>query len=689
MSQDLLIEIGTEELPPKALKKLSLAFLGAVKTGLEKADLEFANIRPFASPRRLALLISELAEHTPDKNIERRGPALQAAYGEDGCPTQAAIGFARSCGVEVEDLDKLETDKGSWLVYKSQQQGQATSALIPDIVTAALDALPIPKRMRWGSLDAQFVRPVHWAILLFGNDIIESEILSVRTGRTTYGHRFHHPGPIEIPAPSEYEVLLESEGKVIADFDRRASTVRAQVESKAMDLKGHAVIHDALLEEVTAMVEWPAAVAGQFEERFLVVPQEALISTMSANQKYFHLVDLQNKLLPYFITISNIESRDEAKVQAGNERVIRPRFADAEFFWNQDRKQRLDSHLKELKTVVFQQKLGSVFDKTQRVSKLAARIARQLKAESSLAIRAAELSKCDLMTKMVGEFPNLQGIMGRYYAEHDGEDKAVAEAIDQHYLPRFAGDGLPDGVISQAVALADRLDTLVGIFAIGQLPTGDKDPYALRRAALGVLRIMIENKIDLDLQQLLTLAAQQFDVNIKADKAVEQVMDFIFDRLRAYYQEQGIRPDVLDAVTALKPARPVDINKRIHAVNSFRKLPEAESLAAANKRSGNILKKVKGKLPKKIKTSLLTEEAEQNLYQALTELTASVDPLLASSDYEPALQQLAGLREPVDTFFDDVMVMVDDTKLRDNRIALLNQLHGMFLQVADISRLQN
>jgi glycyl-tRNA synthetase beta chain len=456
-----------------------------------------------------------------------------------------------------------------------------------------------------------------------------------------------------------------------------------------MELKGQAVIDTALLEEVTAMVEWPVAVAGQFEERFLVVPQEALISTMSTNQKYFHLVDQQNKLLPYFITISNIESRDEAKLQAGNERVIRPRFADAEFFWKQDCKQRLDSRLEQLKTVVFQQKLGSMFDKTQRVAKLSASIAKLLNADHALAIRAAELSKCDLMTEMVGEFPNLQGIMGRYYAEHDGEDPAVVEAIDQHYRPRFAGDELPLGVISQIVALADRLDSLLGIFAIGQLPTGDKDPYALRRAALGILRIMIESQIDLDLQELLTLAAQQFDNKVKAKPAVELVMEFIFDRLLAYYQEQGIRPDVLDAVTALKPARPVDINKRIHAVNSFRNLPEAVSLAAANKRSGNILKQVKGKLPNKIKSSLLTEEAEQKLYQTLTELTKSVDPLLANSDYEPALQQLAGLREPVDTFFDDVMVMVDDTKLRDNRIALLNQLHGLFLQVADISRLQN
>jgi glycyl-tRNA synthetase beta chain len=689
MSQDLLIEIGTEELPPKALKKLSLAFLASVKSGLEKTDLSFGSIKPFASPRRLALLVSELAEQTPHKQIERRGPALQAAYGEDGCPTQAAIGFARSCGVDVEDLDKLETDKGSWLMYQSQQPGQATSQLIPDLVHAALEALPIPKRMRWGDLDSQFVRPVHWVVLLFGNEIIDAELLSVRAGRTTYGHRFHHPEPIEIPAPSEYEVLLESEGKVIADFDRRVTTVRAQVESMALELKGQAVINEALLEEVTAMVEWPVAVAGQFEEHFLAVPQEALISTMSANQKYFHLVDAQNRLMPYFITVSNIESRDEAKVRAGNERVIRPRFADAEFFWNQDRKQRLDTRLEQLKAVVFQQQLGTLYDKTQRIAKLAATIATQLDADKQLAIRAAELSKCDLLTEMVGEFPNLQGTMGRYYAQHDGEAPAVAEAIDHYYRPRFAGDALPEGVIGQALALADRLDTLVGIFAIGQLPTGDKDPYALRRAALGVLRIMIESTVDLDLHHLLTQAAQHFDSAVSADKAVEPVMEFILDRLRAYYQEQGIRPDVLDAVTALKPVRPVDINKRIHAVNTFRQLPEAESLAAANKRSGNILKKVKGTLPETIKPDLLAEDAEQKLYQALTDLNKMVGPLLANSDYEPALQQLAGLRKPVDTFFDDVMVMVDDTRLRDNRIALLNQLHGLFLQVADISRLQS
>ncbi len=689
MSKDLLIEIGTEELPPKALKKLSQAFLLGVKNGLEKAELTTGDITPFASPRRLALLVRNLAEQTPHKIIERRGPALQAAYGEDGCPTQAATGFARSCGVEVEDLDKLETDKGSWLRYKTEQPGQATTELIPQLVSAALEALPIPKRMRWGDLEAQFVRPVHWLVLLFGDTVIDAELLSVRAGRTSYGHRFHHPEAIEIPVPSEYEVLLESEGKVIADFERRATTVRAQVESLAMELKGQAVIDPALLEEVTAMVEWPVAVAGQFEERFLAVPQEALISTMAANQKYFHLVDQQHKLMPYFITISNIESRNEARVREGNERVIRPRFADAEFFWNQDRKQRLDTRLEQLKSVVFQQQLGTLFDKTQRVAQLAASIATQLGADKQQAVRAAELSKCDLLTEMVGEFPNLQGVMGRYYAQHDGEVAAVADAIDQHYRPRFSGDVLPQGPVSQAVALADRLDTLLGIFAIGQLPTGDKDPYALRRAALGVLRIMIENNLDLDLHQLLSLAAHHYDAVVKADKAVDAVMDFILDRLRAYYQEQGIRLDVLDAVTALKPVRPVDINRRIQAVNVFRQLPEAESLAAANKRSGNILKKIEGTLPATINPELLTETAEQNLYKALTRLTDQVRPMLADGNYEPALQQLADLRQPVDLFFDDVMVMVDDTQLRDNRIALLNRLHGLFLEVADISRLQN
>ncbi|MCG6887824.1 MAG: glycine--tRNA ligase subunit beta [Proteobacteria bacterium] len=688
MNRDLLIEIGTEELPPKALQKLSQAFSDGITTGLDKATLNFETIKSYASPRRLAVLIGNLMEQTPDQEIERRGPALQAAFGEDGCATKAAEGFARSCGVVVEDLEKLETDAGSWLVYRSHQKGQPASVLIPDIVNQALEGLPIPRRMRWGDLDTQFVRPVHWVVLLFGNEVIDAEILGIRTGRATRGHRFHHPAFIEIPAPAEYEVLLESEGKVIADFDRRAETIRARVESAALELNGRAVIDATLLNEVTAMVEWPVAVTGHFEARFLSVPHEALISTMSANQKYFHLVDANNQLLPYFITVSNIESTNPDTVRIGNERVIRPRFSDAEFFWNQDRKQRLDKHLLQLKTVVFQQKLGSLFDKTQRVAKLAASIAELTNTDRLLAVRSAELSKCDLMTDMVGEFPGLQGIMGRYYAEHDGEDQAVCRALDDYYKPRFAGDSLPDDNVSQTVALADRIDTLLGIFAIGQIPTGDKDPYALRRAALGLLRILIERQIDLDLKPLLKQAATNFPDTLHAGKAIDQVLGFVLDRLRAYYLDQGIRPDVIEAVAVQHPTRPVDIDRRIKAVTAFRHLPEAESLAAANKRIGNILKKVEGTLPETVDPSLLQEAAERHLHQALNELSTDTAAMLAAGDYEPALQRLATLRKAVDTFFDDVLVMDNNNELRTNRIALLNQLHGLFLQVADISRLQ-
>ncbi len=687
--RDLLIEIGTEELPPKSLKNLSSSFLAGVKSELEKADLAFSRIEGFASPRRLALLVYDLADSQPDKNIERKGPALQAAYDDEGCPTKAAEGFARSCGVAVEDLQKQETDKGAWLVFRSKQKGQPTESLIPAIINEALDKLPIPRRMRWGSLDTQFVRPVHWVVLLFGDTIIDAEVLGIRAGRETYGHRFHHPQAISIPASTDYEMLLETTGKVIANFDRRRQSVRAQVEKEALRLNGTAVINDDLLDEVTAMVEWPVAVAGDFEAHFLAVPSEALISTMAANQKYFHLFDARGKLLPHFITISNIESRDVDKVREGNERVIRPRFSDAEFFWNQDRKQRLDARLESLKSVVFQKQLGSIFDKTQRVVQLAGWIADALEADKTLAMRAAELCKCDLMTEMVGEFPSLQGIMGRYYAQHDSEPEEVAEALDDYYRPRFAGDTLPQTPTAQALAIADRLDTLVGIFAIGQIPTGDKDPYALRRAALGVLRILIEKKLNLDLRPLLEIAAKHFSPEIKAASVIDQVLTFILDRLQAYYQDKNIKADVLEAVTSLRPGCPLDIDQRIQAVSRFRDLPEAESLAAANKRIGNILKKVEGALPQVIDQGLFIESQESALFETLNGLNAEVTKLLAENNYELALARLAQLREPVDHFFDKVMVMAEDEKLRNNRIALLNQLHSLFMQVADISRLQN
>ncbi|HEB55379.1 MAG TPA: glycine--tRNA ligase subunit beta [Gammaproteobacteria bacterium] len=688
-SRDLLIEIGTEELPPKALDSLSTAFLAAVKAGLQKADLSFSEIDKFASPRRLALRVCDLAESQPDKNIERKGPALRAAYDEDGCPTKAAQGFARSCGVEVEDLQKQETDKGAWLLFRSQQKGHPSSSLVPAIINQALDTLPIPRRMRWGRLETQFVRPVHWVVLLFGDTVIEAEILGIQSQRETFGHRFHHPQAISIPTPVDYEVLLESSGKVIADFDRRRQTVRAQVEKEALHLNAQAVINDDLLDEVTAMVEWPVAIAGTFEARFLEVPAEALISTMAANQKYFHLLDSDGKLLPHFITISNIESLEPDKIREGNERVIRPRFADAEFFWNQDRKQRLDARLESLKSVVFQKQLGSLFDKTWRVIPLSAWIAEAIGADKVTAMRAAELCKCDLMTEMVGEFPSLQGIMGRYYARHDQEPDDVATALDDYYRPRFAGDTLPATTTAQALAIADRIDTLLGIFAIGKIPTGDKDPYALRRAALGVLRILIEKNLDLDLRSLLETAAKYFSVEINASAAIDQVLSFILDRLQAYYQDKNIKADVLDAVISIQPTCPLDIDQRIQAVSRFRELPEAESLAAANKRIGNILKKVTGTLPETIDPSALLEAEEKTLYEILAGLSNEVQTQLQENQYEQALTLLAQLRDPVDRFFDKVMVMAEDEKLRNNRIALLNQLHSLFMQVADVSRLQN
>jgi len=687
-TKDLLIEIGTEELPPTTLNKLSTAFYHGVKEGLEKADLSFSEIKKFAAPRRLALLISDLDVKQKDKNVERRGPAIAAAFDEDGCPSKAAEGFARSCGIKVEDLEKLETDKGAWLNFKTKQKGQKTNTLIADIVQISLDKLPIAKRMRWADLDSQFVRPVHWLILLFGNDVINAEILSVKSGRETRGHRFHHPETITIPSPKEYEMLLETHGKVIADFDRRKEAVRGQVNEIASNVKGKAMIDEDLLEEVSAMVEWPVAVMGNFEKRFLDIPQETLILTMKTNQKYFYVVNKKGALMPHFITVSNIESKDVSKIQEGNERVIRPRFADAEFFWAQDKKSKLIERTKKLASVIFQKKLGTLFDKTKRVEKLASSIAKKLAGDAQLALRAAELCKCDLMTEMVGEFPSLQGVMGRYYANHDGENAEVAQALEDYYKPKFSGDTLPQSITSQSLAIADRLDTLLGIFAIGQTPTGDKDPFALRRAALGVLRILIEDKLDLDLSDLIKIAAKQYDASIKAHEAENSVFDFMLDRLHAYYLDKGIHPDVLDAVISTKPTKPLDINNRLLAVDTFRQSAEAESLAAANKRIGNILKKIKGKLPNSINEKLLQEKAEKDLYQTLIKLENKVQKLIDQTKYQDALAELSTLRKSVDQFFDDVMVMADDEKLKSNRIALLNKLHGLFLQIADISKLQ-
>jgi glycyl-tRNA synthetase beta chain len=681
---DLLVEIGTEELPPKALPTLSAAFTDGIAKGLADAGLTPEAILPYAAPRRLAVWVKGVDAQQADQIIEKRGPAIKGAFDADGNPTKAALAFANSCGVEVADLGRMETDKGAWLVFRQQQAGQATAALLPAIVEKSLAALPIPKRMRWGSGTAEFVRPVHWIVMLNGSEVIDAEILGIKTGRESRGHRFHAPDAISISTPADYAVQL-SEAFVIARFDARREMIRSKVEALAAELGGKAIMPGGLLDEVTALVEWPVPVAGRFEERFLDVPQEALISTMQDNQKYFALVDTNGKLMPNFITIANIESRDVAQISSGNERVIRPRFSDAEFFWTQDKKQTLESRREGLKTMVFQQKLGSLYDKSARVAKLAGYIAQQLGADATLAVRAAELGKCDLITNMVFEFTELQGIMGRYYAAHDGEAAEVAAALDEQYMPRFAGDELPQSKTGQILALAERLDTLAGIFGIGQKPTGAKDPFGLRRAALGALRLLIENGLALDLADLLDQAAINLSTQLGSKPATGETLDYILDRLRSYYQEQGIGADVVEAVAALKPSQPLDFDRRVKAVAAFRQLTASESLAAANKRISNILKKVEGELPTRVELGLLQEPAEKALADAVFTQENKVLPLFAVGDYEAALLSLASLREPVDQFFTDVMVMAEDVALKNNRLALLNHLRGLFLRVADLS----
>ena len=689
--QDLLVEIGTEELPPKALKRLATAFNNGIQQGLEKAQLGFSGMQWYATPRRLAVLVSGLETQQLDKEVQRRGPALTAAFGEDGCATPAAKGFAKSCGVEVEDLEKLETDKGAWLVFNSVEKGQATAQLIPEIVKSSLDQLPIPKRMRWGSLEAEFVRPVHWLVMLFGDDTIECEILSVKSGRETRGHRFHHADKLYLSEPKAYEPLLETEGRVIADFAKRREAIKALIGEAASKVKGNAVIDESLLDEVTSMVEWPVAVTGNFDKHFLEVPPEVLITTMKDNQKYFHVVDAKGKLKPHFITISNIDSKQPEYIKSGNEKVVRPRFADAEFFWTQDRKIRLGERLESLGTVVYQQKLGTLFDKAQRVAKLTNVMATEMEVDVPLAERAALLSKCDLMTDMVGEFPSLQGLMGRYYAEQDGEPSELCVAMDEQYKPRFAGDSLPNSKLGQIISIADKLDSIVGIFGINQIPTGDKDPFALRRAALGILRIAIEKQLDTNIEALIDKSIDAYQdklPKINKRELGKACYDFIMDRAKAYYIESGVAVDVFDAVLVQQPSQPFDFDQRIKAVAAFRQLPEAESLSAANKRIANILKDIKsGKA--EIKESLLQEKAENNLYKTVQDLTKKVTPLFEKRDYQTALSLLAKLKEPVDQFFDDVMVMVDDDKLKNNRIALLQDMRSLFLQVADLSRLQS
>lgn len=687
-NRDLLIEIGVEELPIRALQPLSNALAQGLAEALEEAGLKAREARPFAAPRRLGCLLSDLPIAQPDRQVERRGPALTASFDDEGNPTKAALGFARSCGVTMEELGKLETPKGAWLVYRAIESGRSTAELIPELLDKSVAKLPIPKRMRWGEGEHEFVRPLHWLLLLWGEETIRHQLFGVQSGRSSRGHRFHHPEAIDIERPESYLAQLREPGRVLVDFGERRALIRQQVQALASELEGKAVIDNGLLDEVTALVEWPRALAGRFDAKFLEVPQECLISTMQDNQKYFPVVDGDGRLMPHFITVANIESRDEAEVRRGNERVIAPRFTDAEFFWNQDRKRRLDSHIEGLKSVVFQEQLGTLYDKSERAERLARAIADQLGGDPEHAARAARLAKCDLNSSMVFEFPELQGIMGRYYALHDGEPAPVAEALDEQYMPRHAGDALPAGVTGQALAIADKLDTLIGIFAIGQRPTGVKDPFGLRRAALGVLRIMIERQLPLDLDRLLQIAAEGLPSGLNGEERRAELFDFMMDRLKAYYGDRAIRIDVFEAVLACRPTQPLDFDLRVRAVNTFLELPEAESLAAANKRICNILKKTDEQWPEMVDPARLVEESEIELARALEMMSSEVEPIFDRGDYSQALTRLAALRTSVDTFFDAVMVMTDDRQVRLNRLALLDRLSTLFLRVADLSKLQ-
>ena len=719
-TQNFLVEIGTEELPPKALKTLATSFADNVEAELNQAGLTFDKIEWFAAPRRLAVKVLNLATQQPSKEIEKRGPAVSAAFDAEGKPTKAAEGWARGCGITVEQAERIATDKGEWLVHRAKIEGQPTKNLLNDIVTNALAKLPIPKPMRWADKTVQFIRPVHTVTMLLGDELIEGEILGVASARTIRGHRFLGEKEFEIQHADQYPQLLREKGSVVADFNERKAEILAKSQAKATALGGVADIEESLLEEVTSLVEYPNVLAAKFEERFLAVPAEALVYTMKGDQKYFPIYDKDGKLLPHFIFVSNINPEDPTAIIEGNEKVVRPRLTDAEFFFKTDLKQKLVDRLSRLETVLFQQQLGTLKDKTDRIEQLAGEIAKQIGADEAKAKRAGLLSKCDLMTNMVFEFTDTQGVMGMHYARHDGEDEEVAVALNEQYMPRFAGDELPKSLVASAVALADKFDTLTGIFGIGQAPKGSADPFALRRAALGALRIIVEKNLPLDLEDLVkksvqsyeSVAQTKFEENlgkgnprpifaIQKDgesklsvaspltnaNVVKEVVDFMLGRFRAWYQDKGIAVDVIQAVLARRPTRPADFDARVHAVSHFRTLDSAEALAAANKRVSNILAKADAAIGE-INLAACVEPAEKALAEAVLALRTEVQPLIAKGDYTAVLDKLANLRAPVDNFFDNVMVNAEDPALRQNRLAILNTLQDLFLQVADISVLQ-
>ncbi|MCZ6828318.1 MAG: glycine--tRNA ligase subunit beta [Gammaproteobacteria bacterium] len=686
-TEHVLVEIGTEELPPKALKNLRDALAEGINAGLDSAGLSYGQVHRYASPRRLAVHIEDLQLQAPDQNVESLGPPADRAREADGSWSKAALGFAKKNGISPDQLQTVVTEKGLRLAYKSQVSGANAAVCLPGIIERSVRELPAPRRMRWGSGRTEFVRPVHWIVVLLGEQVLECEILGKRAGNRTRGHRFHSSGELTLKRPADYCELLRAH-KVIASFEERRERIREQVVAAALALGARAEIDPALLDEVTGLVEWPVALTGNFEQRFLQIPAEALISSMKEHQKYFHMVDAEGHLQAHFIAVSNLESNDPAQVVEGNERVIRPRLSDADFFFRSDQKTPLVDRVERLRDVVFQQKLGSLYDKTLRLQQLARALAGDVGADPDQAVRAATLCKADLISDLVGEFADMQGIAGRYYALNDGEAEAVADALQQHYWPRFAGDKLPQTPVATTVALADRLDTLVGIFGIGQAPTGSRDPFALRRASLGVLRIVVGGELELDLRQYLQTAAAQYPAGVLADGAVEATFSYMLERFRAWYEDEQIPAQVFQAVSAKQLNQPLDIHRRVHAVHAFAQLPEASSLAAANKRVSNLLEKQGAEsAATEVSKDLLQEPAEVTLAQLITEKAAILAELLREKHYTEGLAILADLQSPVDDFFDQVMVMVEEPDLRANRLGLLKSLRDLFLQVADISLL--
>ncbi|MBK5074787.1 glycine--tRNA ligase subunit beta [Budviciaceae bacterium CWB-B4] len=687
--QTFLVEIGTEELPPKALRSLAESFAANFKAELDNANLSYSAVEWFAAPRRLALKVIELQASQPDREVEKRGPAISQAFDAEGKPSKAAEGWARGCGITVEQAERLTTDKGEWLMYRAQVKGLPVQALLADLVAQSLAKLPIPKPMRWGDKETQFIRPVHTVTMLYGSELIDGTILGIKSARIIRGHRFMGEPEFSIGSADQYPQILIERGKVIADYDSRKLLIKRDAEAAADKLGGIADISESLLEEVTSLVEWPVVLTAKFEEKFLAVPSEALVHTMKGDQKYFPVYDHQGRLMPNFIFVTNIVSKDPQQIISGNEKVVRPRLADAEFFFNTDRKHRLEDRLPRLETVLFQQQLGTVRDKTDRIQALAGWIASQIGADVNKATRAGLLSKCDLMTNMVFEFTDTQGVMGMHYARFDGEDEEVAVALNEQYMPRFAGDDLPNSLVACAVAIADKMDTLAGIFGIGQNPKGDKDPFALRRAALGVLRIIVEKNLPLDLATLTEEAVRLYGDKLTNANVTDDVVEFMLGRFRAWYLDVGYSIDVILAVLARRPTKPADFDARVKAVSHFRSLDAAASLAEANKRVSNILSKATDTLHERTNVAILKEPEEIHLATHLAVLRDKLEPLFEEGRYQEALVELADLREYVDAFFDKVMVMVDDEAIRVNRLTLLSKLREQFLKVADISLLHS